>query len=165
MPSYVNVNMGAEEKSLQIVNLCVTHQKGTCKKVHDFLYTANQIKSLSLYKRDDRCAYLYVHHNSDDFQLFFPSAQCRQRFYDLVLEMTVDQEVFVDLSLDSNQIEYEYDLDDQQKRVVLGKGTYGVVYAARDLNTQVSRDCGFTVKSMKKSGFGSMIHRQIRIQI
>lgn len=137
MPSYVNVNMGAEEKSLQIVNLCVAHQKGSCKKVHDFLYTANLIKSLSLYKRDDRCAYLYVHHNSDDFQIFFPSSQCRQRFYDLVLEMTVDQEVFVDLSLDSNQIEYEYDLDDQQKRVVLGKGTYGIVYAALDLNTQV----------------------------
>ncbi|XP_059610268.1 mitogen-activated protein kinase kinase kinase 15 isoform X3 [Phlebotomus argentipes] len=137
MPSYLIVNMGAEEKSLQIINICLAHSKGTCKKVHDFLFTANQIKSVSLYKRDERCAYLYVHHNSDDFQIYFPSVPSRQRFYDMVLEMTVDQEVFVDLSLDTNQIKYEYDLDDQNRRIQLGKGTYGVVYAARDLNTQV----------------------------
>ncbi|XP_055699496.1 mitogen-activated protein kinase kinase kinase 15 isoform X3 [Phlebotomus papatasi] len=137
MPSYLIVNMGAEEKSLQIINICLAHSKGTCKKVHDFLFTANQIKSVSLYKRDERCAYLYVHHNSDDFQIYLPSVPCRQRFYEMVLEMTADQEVFVDLSLDTNQIKYEYDLDDQNKRIQLGKGTYGVVYAARDLNTQV----------------------------
>ncbi|XP_055676600.1 mitogen-activated protein kinase kinase kinase 15 isoform X2 [Lutzomyia longipalpis] len=137
MPSYMIVNMGAEEKSLQIINICLAHSKGTCKKVHDFLFTANQIKSVSLYKRDERCAYLYVHHNSDDFQIYFPSVPCRQRFYNMVLEMTADQEVFVDLSLDTDQIKYEYDLDDQNKRIQLGRGTYGVVYAARDLNTQV----------------------------
>lgn len=138
MPSFVTVNMGAEEKSLQIGNLCLAHTRGTCKKVHDFVFTANQIKSVSQYKRDERCAYLYVHQNSDDFQMYFPSVQCRQHFYELVLEMTADQEVFVDLSVDCNQInDYEYELDDQNRRVVLGRGTYGVVYAARDLNTQV----------------------------
>lgn len=139
MPSHVMVNMGADEKSLQILNTCcLSHSKGNCKKVHDFLFTANQIKSVSLYKRDERCAYLYVHHNSDDFQIYFPSAQCRQRFYKLVLDMTADQEVFVDLSVDTNQIqEYEYEYDDQNRRILLGKGTYGTVFAARDLNTQV----------------------------
>lgn len=138
MPSFVMLNIGAEQKSLQIINLCLAHSKGTCKKVHDFVFTANLIKSVSQYKRDERCAYLYVHQNSDDFQMYFPSAECRQRFYNLVLELTADQEVFVDLSVGSNQIqEYEYELDDQNRRIVLGKGTYGIVYAARDLNTQV----------------------------
>ncbi|XP_055922966.1 mitogen-activated protein kinase kinase kinase 15 isoform X2 [Eupeodes corollae] len=137
MPSYITINMGAEEKSIQIVNLCLRHLTNACKKVHDFVFTASQIKSVSLYKRDDRCAYLYVHHNSDDFQIYFPTTNCRQKFYELVLEMASDQEVFVNLSINETQIEYEYDLDDQNRKVILGKGTYGVVYAARDLQTQV----------------------------
>lgn len=139
MPSHVNVNLDADEKSLQIINLCLTHADGKCKKLHDFLFTANEIKSVSLYKRDDRCAYLYVNHNSDDFQMYFPSVYCRQRFYELVREMTVDQEVFVDLSETHNKIPtYEYDLDEKNNRIMLGKGTYGVVYAAHDINTHVA---------------------------
>ena len=95
MPSYVNVNLGAEEKSIQIWNLCLEGMKNNCKQVHDWLFTANMIRSVSLYKRDERCLFLYVHQNSDDFQMYFPSVQCRQRFYDLVLEMTADQEGMV----------------------------------------------------------------------
>ncbi|KAH8256410.1 hypothetical protein KR032_006802 [Drosophila birchii] len=137
MPSYVTINMDADEKSIQIVNICLAHTKNGCKRLHDFLFVASKIKSVSLYKRDDRCAYLYVHHNSDDFQIYFPSTECRQKFYDLILEMTADQVVFVNLSNDEAQIEYEYDYDDQNRKMVLGKGTYGTVYAARDRQTQV----------------------------
>jgi mitogen-activated protein kinase kinase kinase 5 len=95
MPSYVIVNLGAEEKSIQITNLCLESMKHNCKQVHDWLFSANMIRSVSLYKRDERCMFLYVHENSDDFQMYLPSVQCRQRFYDLVLEMTRDQEGMV----------------------------------------------------------------------
>jgi mitogen-activated protein kinase kinase kinase 5 len=55
-----------------------------------------------LYKRDEQCAFLYVHQNSDDFQMFFPSVHCRQLFYDFILAMTADQgDGFVDLSIDT----------------------------------------------------------------
>ena len=124
MPSYVMVNMDAEEKNIQIINICLQHSKGSCRKVHDFLFNADQIKSVSLYKRDERCAYLYVHQNSDDFQIYFPSVNCRQKFYDSILEMTADQgSGFVDLSIQSanDEIKYEYDLDDQGKRIILGE--------------------------------------------
>uniref|UniRef100_A0A182W489 mitogen-activated protein kinase kinase kinase n=1 Tax=Anopheles minimus TaxID=112268 RepID=A0A182W489_9DIPT len=141
MPSYVSIHMDAEQKSIDITNICQQHAKGTCLKLHDFNFLASQIKSVSLYKRDERCAYLYVHHNSDDFQMFFPSVQCRQTFYDLILQMTADQgSGFIDLSsaeTTADELKYEYDMDDEGQRILLGKGTYGAVYAARDLTTQV----------------------------
>ncbi|KAK2575933.1 hypothetical protein KPH14_007295 [Odynerus spinipes] len=134
MPSYVNVNLGAEEKSLQIWNLCLDNMKNNCKQ------------------------------NSDDFQMYLPSVQCRQRFYDLILEMTRDQEGMVadlDAYMTDDRMKFEYELDDQNKRIILGKGTYGVVYAARDLNTQVR----IAVKEIRERNLGDVqpLHEEIKL--
>lgn len=34
-------------------------------------------------------------------------------------------------------LQYDYEYDENGDRVVLGKGTYGIVYAGRDLSNQV----------------------------
>ncbi|NP_001188511.1 mitogen-activated protein kinase kinase kinase 15 isoform X2 [Bombyx mandarina] len=161
MPSYVNVNMGAEQKSIEILNLCLDAMHGQCRQVHRWLFTSDMIRSYSLYKRDERCLFLYVSENSDDFQIFLPSQACRQHLHDLLGELTADHEKVTDLdtSVMQDQLKFEYELDDNNKRVVLGKGTYGVVYAARDLNTQVR----IAVKEIPEKNLGDVqpLHEEI----
>ncbi|CAN7982355.1 unnamed protein product, partial [Ixodes pacificus] len=164
MPSYVTVNMGAEEKSIEICNLCIDTLKGKCKRIHEWLFNASSIRSISQYKRDERCLFLYVHQNSDDFQMFFPSEPLKNRFYELILVMTADQEGMVtdiDLDLGSGCVQFEYETDDQGRRIVLGKGTYGVVYAARDLTTQVK----IAVKEIPEKNLGEVqpLHEEIKL--
>lgn len=147
MPSCVTVNLGAEEKSLQIVNQCIDclRNKEKCRKPHDWIIEQDMIRGVSHYKRDDRCLYLYVHLNSDDFQMFFSSEKTKKRFYDLLIEMTSDEEKgssrITDFEAGAGsvaEISFEYEIDaETNRKVVLGKGTYGVVYAAFIPRTQV----------------------------
>ncbi|CAG9119419.1 unnamed protein product [Plutella xylostella] len=153
--------MGAEQKSVEILNLCIDSIRGECRQVHRWLFTADMIRSYSLYKRDERCLFLYVSENSDDFQMFLPSHECRQRLHDLLGELTADHEKVTDLDTSGmqDQLKFEYELDDINKRVVLGKGTYGIVYAARDLNTQVR----IAVKEIPERNLGDVqpLHEEI----
>lgn len=43
MPSYVNVNLGAEEKSFHVSNLCT---RETSKQTHDWLFYAYMIRGV-----------------------------------------------------------------------------------------------------------------------
>ena len=125
MPSYVTVNNSEDEQSVQIWNLCrdcLVDQK-SCRKVHKWLYSASQIKTMRLYKKDERCLFLYVH--SDDFQMYFPSENWRQSFYEMVKKMTADQDGNQDLESEDNEpIMFEYDYDEQNRKIVLGKGEF-----------------------------------------
>lgn len=38
---------------------------------------------------------------------------------------------------EGDSLEYDYEHDENGDRVVLGKGTYGIVYAGRDLSNQI----------------------------
>ncbi|KAJ8670853.1 hypothetical protein QAD02_002112 [Eretmocerus hayati] len=124
------------------------------------------IRSVSSYKRDERCLFLYIHETPDDFQIFLPLVECKERFHDLVLEKTRDEEGMVsDLDAymddDSSKVEFEHELDEQNRRLILAKGTYRVVYATRDLNTRVR----IAVKEIREENLGDVqpLHEEIKL--
>lgn len=111
MPTYITMNLDAEEKSISISQMCAIHLKDLngCRKPHLWHIKATGIRGISLYKRDDRCVFLYVHDNSDDFQIFFPSECIRERFHHLVLKMTGDKNIDMNENLKETvrKINYE----------------------------------------------------------
>uniref|UniRef100_A0A8C6YPH3 mitogen-activated protein kinase kinase kinase n=1 Tax=Nothoprocta perdicaria TaxID=30464 RepID=A0A8C6YPH3_NOTPE len=94
--------------------------------------------SIRISKFDERCCFLYVHDNSDDFQIYFS---------------TENQELFPEY--------YEYDYDENGDKVVLGKGTYGIVYAGRDLSNQVR----IAIKEIpeRDSRYSQPLHEEIAL--
>uniref|UniRef100_A0AAY4D4V8 mitogen-activated protein kinase kinase kinase n=1 Tax=Denticeps clupeoides TaxID=299321 RepID=A0AAY4D4V8_9TELE len=97
----------------------------------------------SVSKFDERSCFLYVRYNSDDFQLCFPSdAHCKgwvQRHPSL----------------------YVYESIENGEKVILGRGTYGVVYAGRDLSNQVR----IAIKEIpeKDSTYSQPLHEEIAL--
>ena len=106
MPSYVTVNNGAEIKTINIKNECLECIKNNCQcgqvsgtvliwlsnhqillQLHQWELKSSMIKSVSPYKKDDRCVFLYVR-PSDDFQMYFPNKKWSARFIELVSQHT-----------------------------------------------------------------------------
>ncbi|UYV61658.1 MAP3K15 [Cordylochernes scorpioides] len=131
-------NMEDENKSIYIENLCLEALNNKCDRPHDWIFNANAIKSVSFCERDERCLFFYVYDNSDVFQMLFPSRGYRDLFHKLLLDVVGPNKVLQEPEATVDQLNFEYEIDENQKRITLGKGSYGVVYAGRDLRTQVS---------------------------
>ncbi|KAE9413576.1 hypothetical protein Angca_008537 [Angiostrongylus cantonensis] len=135
--SYLTLNVA--EKSMILSHVLEnSQQKKPPPGIHRWHFTAGNIKAVSASKRDDRSMFLYVHENSDDFNLVFPSAAHCNKVINTLMEMTEGDgnQGKVLSNLDGEKMHFEYELTSTGERVVLGKGTYGVVYSARDVTTQ-----------------------------
>uniref|UniRef100_A0A915PW91 mitogen-activated protein kinase kinase kinase n=1 Tax=Setaria digitata TaxID=48799 RepID=A0A915PW91_9BILA len=140
-PSFLTLNVSEGSIILSHV-LESSQQKKPPPGIHRWHFTAANIKAVSASKRDDRSMFLYVHENSDDFNLVFPSAAHCNKVMGSLIEMISELDgnagrVLHDCE-SQNRLEFEYELTNSGDRVVLGRGTYGVVYAGRDLSTQRS---------------------------
>uniref|UniRef100_A0A665TDB8 mitogen-activated protein kinase kinase kinase n=1 Tax=Echeneis naucrates TaxID=173247 RepID=A0A665TDB8_ECHNA len=114
-------------------------------------------------KIDERSCFLYVLYNSDDFQLCFPSELHCKGFCELVnslLQQAEDSAQDLD-HLTDGILEYIYETNENGDKVVLGKGTYGVVYAGRDLSNQVR----IAIKEIpeKDSTYSQPLHEEIAL--
>uniref|UniRef100_A0A8C0T7H0 mitogen-activated protein kinase kinase kinase n=1 Tax=Canis lupus familiaris TaxID=9615 RepID=A0A8C0T7H0_CANLF len=135
-PSYVSINNEAEEKTVSLWHVSPTEM--VRKKNHSSLYSL-------ISKFDERCCFLYVLDNSDDFQIYFSTEDQLVCFLILLLCL----------------LQYAYEHDANGDRVVLGKGTYGIVYAGRDLSNQVR----IAIKEIpeRDSRYSQPLHEEIAL--
>uniref|UniRef100_A0A672Q9L1 mitogen-activated protein kinase kinase kinase n=1 Tax=Sinocyclocheilus grahami TaxID=75366 RepID=A0A672Q9L1_SINGR len=134
------------------------------KGIHEWNFTASSIKGISISKFDERCCFLYVHDNSDDFQIYFSTEDQCGRFCSMVKELITDgsgNAVELEGEGEGDTLEYEYDYNENGDRVVLGRGTYGVVYAGRDLSNQVR----IAIKEIpeRDSRYSQPLHEEIAL--
>uniref|UniRef100_UPI0037E78037 mitogen-activated protein kinase kinase kinase 5 n=1 Tax=Semicossyphus pulcher TaxID=241346 RepID=UPI0037E78037 len=157
-PAIVCVSEEDESRTVQL-----KHITSLKKGLHQWTFPASAIRGVSASKIDERSCFLYVHYNSDDFQLCFPSELHCKGFCELVnslLQQAEDPAENLD-HLSEGILEYIYETNENGDKVVLGKGTYGVVYAGRDLSNQVR----IAIKEIpeKDSTYSQPLHEEIAL--
>eukprot|EP00075_Anas_platyrhynchos_P010477 XP_027299730.1 mitogen-activated protein kinase kinase kinase 6 isoform X1 [Anas platyrhynchos] len=158
-PARLAVRSATEEHA---VTLALVHPSEE-KAVSSWSFAATDIRGVSICKCDERGCFLYVVHAEEDFQLYFPSQQHCQWFCERVQSFLAEQAAGgEDLPSPTQPIlEYSYEYSETGERVVLGRGTYGVVYAGRCLSTQVR----IAIKEIpeRDSRFSQPLHEEIAL--
>ncbi|XP_068087744.1 mitogen-activated protein kinase kinase kinase 5 isoform X2 [Hyperolius riggenbachi] len=157
-PSYLSINSEADEKTISIWHVVPDDKKG----IHEWNFSATSIRGVSISKFEERCCFLYVMHNSDDFQIYFCTELHCKKFFDMVNSITEEHGKNSDeVDFDGDSLEFDYEYDENGDRVVLGKGTHGVVYAGRDLSNQVR----IAIKEVpeRDSRYSQPLHEEIAL--
>ncbi|NWZ25659.1 M3K6 kinase, partial [Asarcornis scutulata] len=158
-PARLAVRSATEEHA---VTLALVHPSEE-KAVSRWSFAAADIRGVSICKCDERGCFLYVVHAEEDFQLYFPSQQHCQWFCERVQSFLAEQAAGGEELPSPTQpiLEYSYEYSETGERVVLGRGTYGVVYAGRCLSTQVR----IAIKEIpeRDSRFSQPLHEEIAL--
>ncbi|XP_035650258.1 mitogen-activated protein kinase kinase kinase 5-like [Oncorhynchus keta] len=159
LPSYLSINNDVEENTVSIWHVSPDDKH---RGVHEWNFRAMSVRGVSISKFDERSAFLYVLHNSEDFQIYFCTEMHCKRFCDLV--NSIAEEAWKgpeEGECDIDALEYDYEYNEHGERVVLGKGTFGVVYAGRDLSNQVR----LAIKEIpeRDSRYSQPLHEEIAL--
>ncbi|XP_034435748.1 mitogen-activated protein kinase kinase kinase 5 isoform X1 [Hippoglossus hippoglossus] len=159
-PSYLSINKDVDDHTVSIWHVAPDDKQN--KGIYEWNFSATSVRGVSISKFDERSAFLYVLHNADDFQIYFCTEMHCKRFCDLVNSIT--EETWKgpeEGDCDNDALEYDYEYDEHGERVVLGKGTFGVVYAGRDLSNQVR----LAIKEIpeKDSRYSQPLHEEIAL--
>ncbi|XP_076790151.1 mitogen-activated protein kinase kinase kinase 6 isoform X3 [Arvicanthis niloticus] len=127
-------------------------------------FPVTSICGISASKLDQRCCFLYALPPAQDVQLCFPSVERCQWFCGLiqVLVMNPDSSATTEEAEGTREVlEFDYEYSETGERLVLGKGTYGVVYAGRDRHTRVR----IAIKEIpeRDSRFSQPLHEEIAL--
>uniref|UniRef100_A0A8D3E2H9 mitogen-activated protein kinase kinase kinase n=1 Tax=Scophthalmus maximus TaxID=52904 RepID=A0A8D3E2H9_SCOMX len=150
-PSYLSINKDVDDNLVSIWHVAPDDKH---KGIHEWNFSATSVRGVSISKFDERSAFLYVLHNAEDFQIYFCTEMHCKRFVVAVRKVTLSR-------LWSLFPQYDYEYDELGERVVLGKGTFGVVYAGRDLSNQVR----LAIKEIpeKDSRYSQPLHEEIAL--
>ncbi|XP_007190988.2 mitogen-activated protein kinase kinase kinase 5 isoform X1 [Balaenoptera acutorostrata] len=157
-PSYLSLNNEVEEKTISIWHVLPDDKKG----IHEWNFSASSVRGVSISKFEERCCFLYVLHNSDDFQIYFCTELHCKKFFEMVNTITEEKGRNTEEGdCEGDSLEYDYEYDENGDRVVLGKGTYGIVYAGRDLSNQVR----IAIKEIpeRDSRYSQPLHEEIAL--
>ncbi|XP_024213038.1 mitogen-activated protein kinase kinase kinase 6 isoform X6 [Pan troglodytes] len=122
------------------------------------------ICGVSASKRDERCCFLYALPPAQDVQLCFPSVGHCQWFCGLIQAWVTNPDSTApaeEAEGVGEMLEFDYEYTETGERLVLGKGTYGVVYAGRDRHTRVR----IAIKEIpeRDSRFSQPLHEEIAL--
>ncbi|XP_066838615.1 mitogen-activated protein kinase kinase kinase 6 isoform X4 [Anser cygnoides] len=158
-PAQLAVRSATEEHAVTLALVRPTEEKA----VSSWNFAAAAIRGVSICKCDERGCFLYVVHAEEDFQLYFPSQQHCRWFCDRVQSFLAEQAAGSEELPSPTQpiLEYSYEYSETGERVVLGRGTYGVVYTGRCLSTQVR----IAIKEIpeRDSRFSQPLHEEIAL--
>uniref|UniRef100_H9GPS4 mitogen-activated protein kinase kinase kinase n=1 Tax=Anolis carolinensis TaxID=28377 RepID=H9GPS4_ANOCA len=145
------------QKSVTLSHICSLEEEG----VSTWTFSVSSIRGISISKCDERCCFLYVLHTAEDFQLYFPSQHHCQWFCNLIRSFMAEMGEEADGCSSPEELEYDYEYTEVGDKVVLGKGTYGVVYAGRDLSNQVR----IAIKEIpeRDSRYSQPLHEEIAL--
>ncbi|XP_060705912.1 mitogen-activated protein kinase kinase kinase 5 [Hemiscyllium ocellatum] len=157
-PAYLSINNDAEEKTVSIWHVSPHDKNG----IYEWNFNAATIRGVSVSKCDERCCFLYVLHNSDDFQIYFCTELHCKRFCEMVNSITDEVGKGAEEGdSEGDALEYDYEYDENGEKMVLGKGTFGMVYAGRDLSNQVR----IAIKEIpeRDSRYSQPLHEEIAL--
>ncbi|KAF7467386.1 mitogen-activated protein kinase kinase kinase 6 isoform X1 [Marmota monax] len=122
------------------------------------------ICGVSASKRDERCCFLCALPPAQDVQLCFPSVGHCQWFCGLIQSLATNPDSTApaeEAAGVGEVLEFDYEYTETGERLVLGKGTYGVVYAGRDRHTRVR----IAIKEIpeRDSRFSQPLHEEIAL--
>ncbi|XP_074233168.1 mitogen-activated protein kinase kinase kinase 6 isoform X1 [Camelus bactrianus] len=122
------------------------------------------ISGVSVSKQDERCCFLYALPPAQDVQLCFPSGGHCQWFCGLIQALVTNPDSTApaeEAESVGEVLEFDYEYTESGERLVLGKGTYGVVYAGRDRHTRVR----IAIKEIpeRDSRFSQPLHEEIAL--
>ncbi|XP_032083648.1 mitogen-activated protein kinase kinase kinase 6 [Thamnophis elegans] len=156
-PSQLSVCNEEIRKSVTLSYIGSLEEEG----ISTWTFPASSIRGISISKCDERCCFLYVRHTVEDFQLYFPTQNHCRWFFELVHSFMAEMGEEGNWCSSPVELEYDYEYTEAGDRVVLGKGTYGVVYAGRDRSNQVR----IAIKEIpeRDSRYSQPLHEEIAL--